>query len=186
MSNVTATLNLPPDPAHPSTGLPTSSTDPVAVVAAVASPNNTLTAAPVIPATVPVTQVKPPNTTFARYATILFPALITVLSAAQILPAHHTTQDLVQFGIILAGAVGTFLASVSTGKWPGLFKTGSASVAAILTLLVPYLADGASLSSITPTNWMVFGVAAANALATEVGVDLRVTANRKTEENLLK
>lgn len=138
------------------------------------------------PKTVPVTQVKAPNPTFARYSTMLFTALATVGSAAEILPTHHTTQDLVQFGIILAGAIGTYLASVTTGRWPGLFKTGSAALAAILTLLVPYLANGASLSSITPTNWIVFGVAAANALATEIGVDMRVKANAKTEENLLR
>lgn len=186
MSDVTGTLNLPADPATPSTGLPTSSTDPVAAAAAVASPANTLTTAPVIPATVPVTQVKAPNTTFARYAAILLPALLTVGSAAQILPAHHTTQDLVQFGILLAGAFGTALSSVTTGPWPGIFKTGSAALAAVLTLLVPYLANGASFASITPTNWLVFGVAAANALATELGVDIRVVANQKTEENLLK
>lgn len=175
-------------PAHVITdpGLPTSSSDPSAASAAIAAPGNGITAAPVTPATVPVTQVKAPNTTFARYAAILFPAILTVLTAGQVLPAHHTTQDLVQFGIILAGAAGTALTSVTAGKWPGIFKTGSAAVAAILTLLVPYLADGAHLSSITPTNWAVFGVAAANALATELGVDLRVKANQKTEENLLK
>ena len=166
--------------------LPTSNTDSAAVAATVASPDNTLTTAPVIASTVPVTTVKAPNTTFARYATVLFTALITIGSASQILPAHHTTQDLVQFGIILAGAIGTVLSSVTTGPWPGIFKTGFASLAAILTLLVPYLANGASLSSITTTNWIVFGVAAANALATELGVDIRVKANAKTEENLLK
>lgn len=138
------------------------------------------------PATVPVTSVKPVNATFARYATVLFTAILTIGSAAQILPGHHTTQDLVQFGIILAGAIGTALSSVTTGPWPGIFKTGSASLAAVLTLLVPYLANGASFSSITATNWVVFGVAAANALATELGVDIRVKANQKTEENLLK
>jgi hypothetical protein len=136
--------------------------------------------------TVTVVPTKPVNTTFARYAAVLFTALITIGSASQILPAHHTTQDLVQFGIILAGAIGTALSSVTTGPWPGIFKTGFASLAAILTLLVPYLANGASFSSITTTNWIVFGVAAANALATELGVDIRVKANAKTDENLLK
>lgn len=165
----------------------TSNTDTEAVAAAVASPVSPITTAPApVPASVPVTAVKAPNTTFARYATVLFTALITIGSASQILPEHHTTQDLVQFGIILAGAIGTVLSSVTTGPWPGIFKTGFASLAAILTLLVPYLANGADLGSITTTNWIVFGVAAANAIATELGVDIRVNANSKVEENLLK
>lgn len=143
-------------------------------------------AAPVIPAVVPVTAVKQPNTMFARYAAVLFTALITVGSAVQILPAHHDAQSLVQFGIILAGVIGTALSSVTSGRWPGVFKTGSAAVAAILTLLVPYLADGASFSSFTYTTWITFGVAAASALATELGVNIRTVANAKVEENLLK
>jgi hypothetical protein len=171
--------------------LPTSNQDPAAVSAAIASPENALSqppapVAPTVPVTVSNLTVKAPNTTFARYATVLFTALITIGSASQILPEHHTTQDLVQFGIILVGAIGTALSSVTTGPWPGIFKTGFASLAAILTLLVPYLANGVSLSSITTTNWIVFGVAAANALATELGVDIRMKANQKTEENLLK
>lgn len=179
MSDISATI--------PPVATATSNQDPEAVSAAIASPESPITTALApVPAVVPVTSVKAPNTTFARYAAVLFTAIITVGSAAQILPGHHSTQDLVQFGIILAGAIGTALSSVTTGPWPGIFKTGFASLAAILTLLVPYLANGASLSSITATNWIVFGVAAANALATELGVDIRVKANQKTEENLLK
>ena len=166
---------------------PTSNTDPAAVAAAIASPNNTLTKPPVIPATVPVTAVKAPNATFARYATVLFTAIITIGSAAQILPAHHTAADLIQFGVVVAGAVGAIFSRVNLrGWWPGVFKTGAASLAAVGTLLVPYLAGGASFTSITPTNWIIFGVAAVQAVAVEMGVQIRTTANLKTEENLLK
>lgn len=166
---------------------PTSSADPAAIAAAVASTENTLTSAPVIPATVPVTQVKAPNTTFAKYAALLFTALITIGSAAQILPAHHTQGDLVQFGIVTAGAIGAVFAGiVSKGPWPGILKTGIAIVAAILTVLQPFLANGAQVQNITPTQWIIFGVAVLNAVAIEFGIQIRTTANQKTEENLLK
>ena len=178
MSDISATI--PPV-------APTSNADPVAVAAAIQSPVSPITVAPAsVPATVPVTSATAPNPTFARYATVLFTALIMIGSAAQILPAHHTTQDLVQFGIILAGAIGTVLSSVTTGPWPGIFKTGFASLAAIGTILIPYLGNGASFSSFTATNWIVIGVAVLNAVATEIGVDIRVKANAKVEENLLR
>lgn len=179
MSDIAATI--PPRPTA------TSNTDPVAVAAAIESPVSPIsTALAPIPTTVPVVSVKAPNATFARYAAVLFTALITVGSATQILPAHHDAQSLVQFGIILAGVIGTALSSVTAGRWPGIFKTGSASIAAILTLLVPYLANGESFSSFTYTTWITFGVAAASALATELGVNIRTVANAKVEENLLK
>lgn len=140
-----------------------------------------------IPATVPVTQVKAPNTTFAKYAALLFTALITIGSAAQILPDHHSQGDLVQFGIVAAGAIGAVFAGIITkGAWPGILKTGIAIVAAILTVLQPYLANGAQVQSITATQWIIFGVAVLNAVAIELGIQIRTTANQKTEENLLK
>ncbi|MGN6200031.1 hypothetical protein [Humibacter sp.] len=168
--------------------LPTSATDPAAVSAAVASPDSPITAAPVpVPATVPVTTVKAPNTTFAKYAALLFTALITIGSAAQILPAHHTQGDLVQFGIVAAGAIGAVFAGiVSKGPWPGILKTGIAIVAAVLTVLQPYLANGGQVQNISATNWIIFGVAVLNAVAVEFGIQIRTTANQKTEENLLK
>ncbi|WP_243063176.1 hypothetical protein [Humibacter sp. RRB41] len=156
-------------------------------IAPTSAPDTAVSIPAVVTGDVAVQPAKPVNTTFAKYSALLFTALITIGSAAQILPAHHTQGDLVQFGILAAGAIGAVFAGiVSKGPWPGILKTGIAIIAAVLTILQPYLANGASITSISPTNWIVFGVAALNAVAVEFGIQIRTTADAKVAENLLK
>lgn len=141
-----------------------------------------------IPTTVPVTQVKAPNTVFAVWAAALYPALITLGTAAAVLPKHHTQLDLVQFAIVVAGVLGAVFAKVlpTVGWWPGILKTGILIVAAVLTLVPPLLAAHGDFAHIDATSWILFGVAAVNAAAHEIGIQQRTAANQKTEENLLK
>jgi hypothetical protein len=171
--------------------LPTSNQDPAAVAAAIADPSNTLTQPPApVPPTVPVTvsnrTVTAPNTTLAIWASAILTFLITVGSAAVVLPEHHTQLDLLQFAVFAVPAFGALFARViTTGPWPGVVKTGINIVGAILALAVPLVQASGRIEDVSATQWLVFAVAGLNAVANELGIQYRTTTNKLVEQDLI-
>lgn len=105
-----------------------------------------------------------------RYAAALLSILVTLVAAFAAIPADQfDATAAVQLGILAAGAVTTFFVPLVDGKWKGLLKTGAAVAAALLTAVVPLL-SGAGLDA---TNLAVVVLAGLNALAVEVGVQIR-------------
>lgn len=173
------------------TGVPpvTSNTDPAAVADAIATAGNGITTAPApVPVTVPVVSVKAPNPTFQKWAAALYPAITTLLTAIPVLLSHHNDVDLLQFGVTLIGLVGAVFASVlpSVKGWPGVLKTSTAAVGAIVGVLIPIVVQSGDLAHVSSASWFLFISGAVGVIAHEIGIQQRVDANAKTEENLLK
>lgn len=113
------------------------------------------------------------NNAFQKYAAALLPFFIIVVGASQtILGGPPDFQTLVPFAIIVAGAIATFIVKlIPDVKWQGGLKTGIAIFSTILTALVPFLLPGGFQLS---ANLPIVIVAILNALATELGVQIRV------------
>lgn len=104
-------------------------------------------------------------------AALLNVAVVLVTAVATTLHGSVTATGLVQLALIAAGAVGTFLVPLASGKWAGLFKTGVAVIAAILTAVLPLITQG----HLTAANVATVILAGLSALATEIGVQIRTT-----------
>lgn len=83
-----------------------------------------------------------------------------------------TTEELILLIPILAGAIVTFWVPLFRGFWAGLWKTGAAALGALATLLLSLFVYG----GVPAEAWVVFGLAVLNALATEIGVQVRQVA----------
>lgn len=112
-------------------------------------------------------------TPFRTYAAAILPGLIILLGSLQTAIADGivTEAEAGQLIFALAGVIATYLAPLFKGTWAGFFKTGSAVLAAVATLIVP-LVLGFSWSSL-----VIFALAALTALATEIGVQVRTAAD---------
>lgn len=108
-------------------------------------------------------------TVFRTYAAALLPAVITLLGALQLAIADNIIDETEagQLIVTFAGVVITYLVPVFDGKWRGLFKTGFSVLAAVGTLIVPLV------TGFTWTALVIFGLALLNAVATEIGVQIR-------------
>ena len=105
-----------------------------------------------------------------KYAAALLSIAIVILTAFVALPAEQVTPAaIVQLALLGIGAIVTYLVPLATGRWTGILKTGAAIVAAILTAVLPFVLTG----HITSTQIVIVVLAALNALAVEVGVQLR-------------
>lgn len=115
------------------------------------------------------------NTVFQKYAAALLPFFILVIGASQtVLGKGFDLQVIVPFAIIVLGAIATFIVKLIPGKWQGGLKTGVAIAATILSAVVPFLLpSGFSFSANAP----IVIVAILNALATELGVQIRIAPN---------
>jgi hypothetical protein len=111
------------------------------------------------------------NTVFQKYAAALLPFFILVVGASQtVLKAPIDWNATITFGIVVAGAVATFIVKLVPIKWQGALKTGVAILTAILSALLPFVLPGGFDPSV---NWPIIIVAVLNALATELGVQVR-------------
>lgn len=106
---------------------------------------------------------------FRKYAAALLPAAIVLLGALQTALADSVI-DATEGGqllALLAGVGGAYLVPLLHGAWAGALKTGFASLAAIATLVIPF---------ITGFSWqalVIIFLAVLQAIATEVGVNVR-------------
>jgi hypothetical protein len=110
---------------------------------------------------------------FAKYAAALLPFFILTIGASQTVLKDPTNWqgDLV-FGILVLGAVGTFIVKlVPSIAWQGALKTGIAVVTTILSALLPFVLPGGFDPSVSVP---IIIVAVLNALSTELGVYVRV------------
>jgi hypothetical protein len=113
------------------------------------------------------------STVFQKYAAALLPFFILVVGASQtVLKAPIDWNATITFGILVVGAVATFIVKLVPLKWQGALKTGIAILTAILSAILPFVLPGGFDPSV---NWPIIIVAILNALATEFGVQIRTT-----------
>ena len=112
------------------------------------------------------------NTTFQKYAAALLPFFILVVGASQTVLGSLTWQNGIPFAILVAGAVATYVVRILPGGWQGGAKTGIAIFTAIAASILPFLLPSGFDPSV---NLPIIVVAILNALATELGVQIRVS-----------
>jgi|GEM_PF-3425753 len=104
------------------------------------------------------------------YAAAILPAIIILLGALQTALADGIV-DATEGGQLIAltaGVVGTYIVRLVDGRWAGALKTGTAILAAIATLVIPLV------MGFTPEALVMVALAGLQALATEIGVQVRV------------
>jgi len=106
-----------------------------------------------------------------KYSAALLSIAIVVLTAFIASPTL-TPTSIIQLAILAVGAIVTYLLPLVPGAWAGALKTGAAVVVAVLAAVLPFVVTG----GITVAEATVVILAALNALAVEVGVQLRRTA----------
>lgn len=106
-----------------------------------------------------------------KYLAGLLTLAITLLTAFVAVPqAAWADQAVVwQFVALVVGTFTTIFLPLLSGPWAGALKTGSAVILAAIGALVPLLAG-----DFGPLQWGLLGIAALNALAIELGVQIRV------------
>ncbi|WIA97613.1 hypothetical protein [Curtobacterium sp. MCBA15_004] len=113
---------------------------------------------------------------FQRYTTALLPlgiAILGVLDAARASGAALLGwQTILQLVILIATTGAAFWLPLVPGRWAGRWKTGAAIVGAIASALIATIPDG----RFTTATLILFLTAALKAVATEVGVQIRVDA----------
>lgn len=108
-----------------------------------------------------------------KYLAALLSIALVVVTAFVAIPADQITPTSVgQLAVLALGAVVTFLVPLLEGVWAAGLKTGAAVLAAVITAALPFLTQG----NITPTQVAIVVLAALNALAVQVGVDIRKDA----------
>ena len=110
-----------------------------------------------------------------KYLAALLSIALVVVTAFVAIPADQITPTSVgQLAVLALGAVVTFLVPLLQGPWAAGLKTGSAVLAAIILAALPFFTQG----YITPTQIAIVVLAALNALAVQVGVDIRTDASK--------
>jgi hypothetical protein len=95
---------------------------------------------------------------------------ITVLTAFTNVVSWRDADNVTQFVIIALQSATVFGLGLANGKWAGALKTGSAALLAIAALLVPLIVTG----TLSPANIILVAIAGLNAVASEIGVSVRV------------
>ena len=100
---------------------------------------------------------------------------ITVLTAINLMPeeAWQDPVSVLQFAALVISSIVAVVVKLGTGRWPGVFKTGAAILLAVIGAAIPLVTQGWYL---TPAQWILLGIAALNALAIELGVQVRVAS----------
>lgn len=105
-----------------------------------------------------------------KYLAALLSIGIVVLTAFVAIPEGERTPTTIGQLVILAlGAIVTYLVPLLRGVWAGALKTGAAVVSALIAAGLPFWVD----ETISATQIAVVVLAALNALAVEVGVQVR-------------
>lgn len=105
-----------------------------------------------------------------KYLPPLLQIVITLLGAFVIIPQDQFGwAAAVQLGILFAGAVIAYLVPLLHGAWAGGLKTGMTVLTAILSGVGAYFVSG----DISPVTIALVLLGGLNALATEIGVEVR-------------
>lgn len=105
-----------------------------------------------------------------KYLTAILTLAITLLTAFLAIPEDQRTPETMwQLALLALGAVVTFIVPLLERRWAGLLKTGAAVAAGVIGALIPLLSTG----TLTGTQILVLILAGLNALAVEVGVQVR-------------
>lgn len=105
-----------------------------------------------------------------KYAAAIIGIVFTVLTAFVALPeSQRDPATLIGLVLVGLGAFGTYLLPLLKGGWAAALKVAAAVLAAVLSAVVPFVVTG----TVTPTQWVIVALAAVNALAVQLGVDLR-------------
>jgi hypothetical protein len=100
---------------------------------------------------------------------------ITLLTAIQVMPEDAWTDapSVLQFAALAISSILALVLKLGRGRWPGVFKTGAAVALALIGAAMPLVIQGWFL---TPSQWLLLVIAGLNALAIELGVQVRQTS----------
>lgn len=120
---------------------------------------------------------------------VLTPVLTVILLAVgffqtSISDGVFTDVEKWQLAALVVGAFITYIAPLSTGPWPGIFKVGGAVVGAVLATIIGFVNTGTVFDTNTIT---IVILAALNAFAAQTGTDARVDDQKaiQADPNLL-
>jgi hypothetical protein len=105
-----------------------------------------------------------------RYLSAILSAAIVILTAFVAIPPYAFTlgnPQVAAFVALAASTVISYLVPLVPGKWPGVLKTGVGILAAVFAAVWPLLAGGS-------IDWTLVVLAVLNAVAQEIGVNVRV------------
>ena len=107
-----------------------------------------------------------------KYLAGLLTLATSLLSAFVLIPeaAWADPATVWQFAALVVSSIAAIFLPLSKGAWAGLLKTGSAAILAGIGALVPLLGFG----DFGPLQWALLGVAVLNAVAIELGVNVRI------------
>ena len=111
-----------------------------------------------------------------KYATAILSlavVILTALTAAASGPVTLTT--ILQLAVLALGGVITYIVPILDGRWKGGVKTGVAVVAALVSAVIPLVGGGFTWQAV-----FIVVLAGVQALATQLGVAIRVDAARPT------
>lgn len=123
------------------------------------------------------------NTLIQKYGAALLPAAITLFGALQVVLQDDVIDEVEggQLIALVATLVVTYLVPLTNTSWAGVLKTGAAILGAVATLIIPLFNGGADWNSI-----IVVALAVLNALATEIGVQARVTSPAEAQAEVVE
>lgn len=114
-----------------------------------------------------------------KYATPILSFLLFLLGALRAADAAGFDRAAqIQLVVLFIGAVATFFVPLVRGPWAGAIKTGLAIIAALLVLAAPYIVQG----YISNSQLILFGLAAVNAVATQLGIVIRLDAPAPSDQ----
>lgn len=116
----------------------------------------------------------------SRYLTSLLPLGIAVLGVLDAANKSGTAlislPTILQLILLVATTGAAFWLPLVPGPWAGALKTGAGIVGAIASAAIATLATGGEW---TQATWILFLTAALKAVATEVGVQIRLDAEKQ-------
>jgi len=114
----------------------------------------------------------------SKYLTPLLTIAILALGFFQASISYAVFTDLEkwQLASLLVGAIVTYIAPLTSGKWPAIFKVGGAVVGAVLAAIITGVTEGSVFDANLLTIIVLAGL---NALAAQTGTDSRVDAAKE-------
>lgn len=110
-----------------------------------------------------------------KYMVGLLQVLIISVTALQAAIADGLTETEVwQLSGLVVGAIVSVYVPLTKGAWAGALKVGGALAGALIAAVVPFLMEGW-----TPAAAVIVTLAVLNALATQIGVNVRVDGARE-------
>ena len=113
-----------------------------------------------------------------KYLAALLTLAITVLTAAVAIPeeAWHDAATIWQFAGLVVSTIVTIFLPLSRGSWAAALKVIGSLVAAAVANVIAFLTSGGDWGF---TQWLLIGLAILNALAAEIGVNVRLDSAKQ-------